>query len=182
MALGYPDQNPKAREAIAVDRIVDSLNDDDLALKIRERTPTTLDEALKAGLQQEVWNKDTARLRTDDRPNTKAVRAAKEYLLRTVNQKTDQLQKQPDQAYRRRLTPAPATDRGPGPTPANTPTQPAVSPMATGSVVPQPAITPPSAGPVTLQSTPNTPPSTPPSTARAGPSSPLTKAGPCWNC
>ena len=54
MALGYPDLDAKAREIIAVDRFIDSLGDADLALKIRERTPTTLDEALKAGLRQEV--------------------------------------------------------------------------------------------------------------------------------
>ena len=43
MVLGYPDLDPKAREVIAVDRFIDSLNDADLALKIRKRTPTTLD-------------------------------------------------------------------------------------------------------------------------------------------
>jgi hypothetical protein len=52
MALGYPDLDQKAREVIAVDQFVDSLGDAELALKIRERTPTTLDEALRAGLRQ----------------------------------------------------------------------------------------------------------------------------------
>ena len=46
MLLGYPDLDAKAREVIAVDCFIDSLGDADLTLKIRERTPANLDEAL----------------------------------------------------------------------------------------------------------------------------------------
>ena len=115
MALGYPDLDPKAREVIAIDRFIDSLNDADLALKIRERTPTTLDEALKAGLQQEVWNKDTARLRAGEPPQAKAVRPADEDMMKSLHQKMEQLQKQVEQFSRRRTTPVPASDRGSAP-------------------------------------------------------------------
>lgn len=45
MALGYPDLDPKARKVIALDRFVDSLNDADLAFKIREHVPATLQGA-----------------------------------------------------------------------------------------------------------------------------------------
>ncbi|HSN23495.1 MAG TPA: hypothetical protein VLS45_04905, partial [Methylomicrobium sp.] len=104
IALGYPELDAAAREVIAVDRLLDSLGDPDLALKIRERTPSTLDEALKAGLRQEVWNKDTTRRPPDAAP-PKAVRVASEDLLQTVSQKLDQLQKQIDQANRRQIKP-----------------------------------------------------------------------------
>jgi hypothetical protein len=81
MTLGYPDLDQKAREVIAVDRFVDSLGDAELALKIRERTPTTLDEALRAGLRQEVWNKDVARFRSEEHSKPKAVRTVGDDLL-----------------------------------------------------------------------------------------------------
>jgi len=67
MTQGYPDVGAKASEVIAVDHFIDSLGDADLALKIRERTPATLDEALRAGQRQEVCNKDAVRLGGFDR-------------------------------------------------------------------------------------------------------------------
>ena len=136
MALGYPELDAKAREVIAVDRFIDSLGDADLALKIRERTPTTLDEALRAGLKQEVWNKDAARLRTDENGKPKTVRAAGDDPMNVVIQKIDQLQRQVDQVSRRQFqTGSPskisripvAASASPGPTYAAPPTSGAAS-------------------------------------------------------
>jgi len=104
ITLGYPELDPKAREIIAVDRFIDSLGDANLALKIRERMPANLDEALKAGLQQEVWNRDASRIHTAD-ATPKAIRAINEDLLKSVHQKIEQLQKQVDQVSRRQTKP-----------------------------------------------------------------------------
>ena len=117
MALGYPELDPKAREVIAIDRFIDSLGDASLALKIRERTPATLDEALKAGQRQEIWNRDATRLFPEE-PATKAIHATNEELLETVNRKIDQLQQQVDQVSRRQAKPIVVT--AVGQTPANT--------------------------------------------------------------
>jgi len=155
IALGYPELDAAAREVIAIDRFLDSLGDSDLALKIRERTPTTLDEALKAGLRQEVWNKDASRRQPDNAPG-KAVRVASEDLLQTVNQKLDQLQKQMDQANRRQPKPIVVTtverlpanspmfppEVKPTPAPANTPvSHPTPEPAAATPTKPSPSTT-----------------------------------------
>jgi hypothetical protein len=107
IALGYPELDPEAREVIAVDRFVDSLADPNLALKIRERMPATLDEALKDALRQEVWMRDASRVRADE-PKAKSVRATSEDLLETLNKKLDELQQQVDQVSRRQNRPHPA--------------------------------------------------------------------------
>jgi len=46
MALAYPKLTAEAREEIACDHFTAALNDPELALKIKERMPQTLDEAL----------------------------------------------------------------------------------------------------------------------------------------
>lgn len=46
MVLAYPKLSAEAREEIACDRFTDALGDPDFALKVKERTPTSLDEAL----------------------------------------------------------------------------------------------------------------------------------------
>jgi hypothetical protein len=55
-----------ARETIACDYYIDAMDDADFALKIRERAPTTLDEALRIALQLEAWQQDVRRSRADD--------------------------------------------------------------------------------------------------------------------
>ena len=101
MVLGYPGLDAKARDVIAVDRFLDSLGDADLALKIHERTPATLDEALRAGLRPEVWNKNATRLRAEESNKSKIIRAAGENQMRAMQQMIDQLQRQIDQPNRR---------------------------------------------------------------------------------
>jgi len=210
IALGYPDLDPKAREVIAVDRFIDSLDDADLALKIRERTPITLDEALRAGMQQEVWNKDTARLRPSEPPTTKAVRPVEEDVLKDVNQKLSQLQKQIEQSNRQRnnsaprganttpqlVSPPPTTYYQPAPTvyyqpaspafyptPANTPVTPTAPPVPEAVKSPAPAMmTPPASGPVAAPSVASTPPSTPRAVTRAGTRRYVRTPGPPGSC
>jgi hypothetical protein len=65
MALAYPELDATAREILAVDYFMDSLGDPDLIHKVRERMPSTLDEALKVAMRLEVWAKDSVRLRED---------------------------------------------------------------------------------------------------------------------
>jgi len=48
MALAFSDVDAKARERLASDYFIGALNDPDLSLKVRERNPKTLDEALFA--------------------------------------------------------------------------------------------------------------------------------------
>jgi len=62
----YPDVEAGVREIMATNRFIDSLGDADFALKVRERNPKSLDEALKIGLRLEVWAKDAARTRQDN--------------------------------------------------------------------------------------------------------------------
>ena len=58
MALAHPTLQQEAREAIACDYFIDAMDDAEFALKIRERAPLTLDEALRVALQLEAWTKD----------------------------------------------------------------------------------------------------------------------------
>ena len=78
MALAHPDLPHSARETIACDYFVDSLNDADFALKVRQRNPGTLDEALRISLQLEAWQQDADRLRLEEsgRQRLKQVRGA----------------------------------------------------------------------------------------------------------
>jgi len=53
MALAHPTLQQEAREAIACDYFIDAMDDADFALKVRERAPPSLDEALRVALQLE---------------------------------------------------------------------------------------------------------------------------------
>jgi hypothetical protein len=59
IALAHPALSQEAREAVACDYFIDALDDPDFALKIRERSPALLDEALRAALRLEAWMKDS---------------------------------------------------------------------------------------------------------------------------
>jgi len=63
MALVFPDLEHTARETIACDYFIDALAEPDLALKVRERSPNSLDEAFRIALQLEVWRRDVERVR-----------------------------------------------------------------------------------------------------------------------
>ena len=66
MAFAHPTLQQKAREAIATDYFVDAMDDADFALKVRERAPSTLDEALRVALQLMQGNlATTTTIRTD---------------------------------------------------------------------------------------------------------------------
>jgi len=47
MALAHPILNAEQRDAIAIDHFVDAPNDAEFALKVRERAPASLDNALR---------------------------------------------------------------------------------------------------------------------------------------
>jgi len=66
MALAYPKITAEAREEIACDHFTNALADPDFALKVKERAPTTLDEALRIALRLEAWAKSTAMTRQDE--------------------------------------------------------------------------------------------------------------------
>src|SRR5664279_228860 len=66
MALAHPQLPSSSRDAIACDYYIDSLNDPEFALKVRERNPSSLDEALRISLQLESWILDTNRQKGDD--------------------------------------------------------------------------------------------------------------------
>jgi len=48
MALAHPTLRREDREAVAVDYFVDALDDPEFALKVRERAPSTHDDALNS--------------------------------------------------------------------------------------------------------------------------------------
>jgi len=65
MALAHQSLPHEARETIACDYYIDALGDADLALKVRERVPASLHDALRVSLQLEAWQKDTQRYGQD---------------------------------------------------------------------------------------------------------------------
>jgi len=75
MVLAYPDLEAKSREVVACDCFLDSLEDSELKLKMRERNPATLDEALKVALLLEVWAKDAAHARQEVEDQQRYARA-----------------------------------------------------------------------------------------------------------
>jgi len=70
MALAHPSLTETAREEIACDYFVDALDNPDFALKVHERAPSTLDDALRVALQLEAWTKDAQR-KTEERERHK---------------------------------------------------------------------------------------------------------------
>ena len=60
MALAYQKLTADAREEIACDHFTNAFGDTDLALKVKEMTPRTLDEALRIALRLELeaWAKN----------------------------------------------------------------------------------------------------------------------------
>ena len=99
MALAHPALPHESRETIASDYFIDSLNDVDFALKVRERVPATLDDALSIALQLEAWMKDAARVRCleeqrDDNRARQRVRgaAATTYDRGAVEERMDRLE------------------------------------------------------------------------------------------
>jgi len=57
MALAYQELTAEAREEIACDYFTNALIDADFALKIKQRTPTSLDEALHIALRLQALEK-----------------------------------------------------------------------------------------------------------------------------
>ena len=68
IALAHPTLPQEAREAIACDCFIDALDDPDFALKVRERAPASLDEALRVSLRLEAWAKDAQRKSAKEEP------------------------------------------------------------------------------------------------------------------
>ena len=66
MALAFPKLTAEAREEIACDHFTYALGDPDLALKVKERSPKSLDEALRIALQLEAWAQNVKRDRHED--------------------------------------------------------------------------------------------------------------------
>ena len=66
IALAFPGLDQYHREKIACDYFIDALADPDFALKVRERAPENLDDALRIALQLEIWIKDVERASPPD--------------------------------------------------------------------------------------------------------------------
>lgn len=61
MALSHPNLPSEAREIVACDYFVDRLDDPEVALKVRERNPSNLDDAVRIALQLEARIRDVIR-------------------------------------------------------------------------------------------------------------------------
>jgi len=57
IALAYPKLKAQAREEIACDHFTTAIGDPEFALKVKERVPRSLDEALRIALHLEAWAK-----------------------------------------------------------------------------------------------------------------------------
>jgi len=66
MALAYPKLTADAREEIACDHFTNALNNAEFALKVKERAPMSLDEALRIALRLEAWHKSTYMPKNDE--------------------------------------------------------------------------------------------------------------------
>ena len=88
IALAFPAMDRYHRESIACDYFIDALADPDVALKVRERAPEKLDDALRIALQLEVWTKDVER-------QNRAL--AEKYVREAGKDLTDQLRKRIDE-------------------------------------------------------------------------------------
>ena len=79
MALAHPTLSREGCETFACDYFIDAPDDADFALKVRERSPASLDDALRISQQLEAWTKDARRGRREDAYVTKPkVRGANE--------------------------------------------------------------------------------------------------------
>jgi len=66
MALAYPKLTADSREEIACDHFTNALNDAKFALKVKERAPMSLDEALRIALRLEAWQKSIQMTKNDE--------------------------------------------------------------------------------------------------------------------
>jgi len=71
IALAHPMLSSEVRETFAYDYFIDAMDGMELALKVRERTPASLDDALRTSQQLETLAKDARRGRHDDISATK---------------------------------------------------------------------------------------------------------------
>jgi len=93
MALAHPTVQQEAREAIACDFFIDALDDADFALKIWDRAPPSLDEALRMALQLDTWAKDARRSRGEEAPQPKLkVRGAVDVDAINFSERLDRLE------------------------------------------------------------------------------------------
>ena len=90
MALAYPKLAAEAREEFACDHFTNAFGDSELALKVKERTPRTLDEALRIALRLEAWAKNAKQERQEEdrieRSKNKARTTAKAETTRTAQE------------------------------------------------------------------------------------------------
>jgi len=93
MVLAYPGLEP--RESMACDYFLNSVGDNDLKLKIQERNPQTMSEALKIAQLLEVWSKDASQTKPQEKVKQRAVRVTEsdEGTVHSLNQKVDNLAK-----------------------------------------------------------------------------------------
>jgi len=66
MALAYPKLTADVREEIACNHFTNTRNDAEFALKVKERAPMSLDEALRIALRLEAWQKSTYMPKNDE--------------------------------------------------------------------------------------------------------------------
>src|SRR5208282_3133947 len=85
MALAHHHLPSSSRDAIACDYYIDSLNDPDFALKVRERNPTSLDDVLRISLQPEAWMRDTNRQKGEDTGGKNKMREGRIVTVETGN-------------------------------------------------------------------------------------------------
>jgi len=69
IAFAYPKLTADARKEITCDHFMNALNDAhaEFALKVKERAPMTLDEALRIALRLEAWQKSIQMPKNEDR-------------------------------------------------------------------------------------------------------------------
>ena len=68
MDLAHPTLNAEQRDAVAIDHFLDALNDAEFALKVRQRAPASLVNALRVALQLEAWYRDANANSTTGQP------------------------------------------------------------------------------------------------------------------
>ena len=79
MALAHPTLRREDREAVAVDYFVDALDDSEFALKVRERAPSTHDDALRVAQQLEAWTDAMRRQQASAETSSTKVKARRTF-------------------------------------------------------------------------------------------------------
>ena len=88
MALAHPTLPREGRETFSCDYFINASDEMDTALKVRERTPVSLDDALRISQQLEAWTKDAQRCKITSTQPSRRCAVLVNLKVRNINSTT----------------------------------------------------------------------------------------------